>query len=220
MKIIDLGTIEYAKAWDEQKIHFERLLANPDTAPEVAIMCEHPHVYTLGRSGSVNNLLINDQFLESIGATYFKTDRGGDITYHGYGQLVVYPILNLTRHGLSLKEYIHALEQIIIEVVEHYGIKADRLEGATGVWIEGQNPLNPQIQGTRKIAAIGVKASRFVTMHGIALNVNTDLSYFNHINPCGFVDKGVTSIERETGGRVEMGEVKRHFEDRMRERFL
>lgn len=202
MRIVHCKIIEYATAWDEQKSYFERLLANPSQGEEVVMMCQHPHVYTLGKSGHENNLLVDDKFLAKIGATYFKTDRGGDITYHGYGQLVVYPILNLERHGLSLKQYIHRLEQTIIETVAQYGIQAGRLQGATGVWVESQ----------RKIAAIGVKASRYTTMHGIALNISTDLDYFSYINPCGFVDKGVTSIERESGKRVALEEVEQVFE--------
>lgn len=209
MRIAHYKTIEYAAAWDEQKVHFEHLLANLTTSEEVVMFCEHPHVYTLGKSGHANNLLVNDEFLATIGATYFKTDRGGDITYHGYGQLVVYPILNLERHNLSLKEYIYKLEQTIIDTVAEYGITAGRLDGATGVWIEGQ----------RKIAAIGVKASRYVTMHGIALNVSTDLKYFSYINPCGFVDKGVTSIEKETGTTIALEEVEKVFEKHFTKHF-
>lgn len=203
MKIVHCKTIEYAAAWDEQKVHFEHLLANPTSGQEVVMLCEHPHVYTLGKSGHAENMLIDREFLSKIGATYFKTDRGGDITYHGYGQLVAYPILNLERHKLSLKEYIYKLEHTIIQTVAAYDIQAERLSGATGVWIEGR----------RKIAAIGVRASRYVTMHGMALNVSTDLTYFNHINPCGFVDKGVTSIERETGRKIAMSEVEKVFEE-------
>ena len=128
-------------------------------------------------------MLVSDEFLRSIGASYFHTDRGGDITYHGYGQLVGYPILDLERLGLSLKEYVWTVEECVIRTVAEYGIEAGRLDGATGVWIEGDTPR------ARKICAIGVKASRYVTMHGFALNVTTDLRYFSYINPCGFVDK-------------------------------
>lgn len=209
MEIVHCNIIEYSEAWQQQKQYFERLLVAPDSAPEVVMFCEHPHVYTLGKSGHANNLLVNDEFLSNIGATYFKTDRGGDITYHGYGQLVVYPILNLQRRGYSLKEYIYILEQTIIETVGEFGIQAYRLPGATGVWIDG----------VRKIAAIGVKASRYITMHGIALNVSTDLSYFNHINPCGFVDKGVTSIESETGQKIAMKNVVHIFETHFQKHF-
>ena len=199
MRIVNCGIIDYKSALAQQRCYFDALLAGGDD--EVVMLCEHPHVYTLGKSGDQNNLLINDEFLNNIGATYYKTDRGGDITYHGFGQLVAYPILKLEKHNLSLKDYIYRLEQAIIETVAEFGIASARLEGATGVWIEGQ----------RKIAAIGVKASRYVTMHGIALNVNTDLKYFSYINPCGFVDKGVTSIAKEMGKEVDFERVKRMF---------
>lgn len=144
-------------------------------------------------------------FLKRIGATYFQTDRGGDITYHGLGQLVGYPILDLERLGTNLKDYIWTIEESVIRTIAEYGIAGGRLAGATGVWIEGDSPR------ARKICAIGVKASRYVTMHGFALNVTTDLRYFSYINPCGFVDKGVTSIEKETGMRPTLEEVARKF---------
>lgn len=171
----------------------------------VLLLLEHPHVYTLGKSGHENNLLINDDFMASIGAEYFKTDRGGDITYHGYGQLVAYPIIDLNKVGVSLRRYIELLEEAIILTVGEYGIEAGRVEGATGVWVDGLSATK-----ARKIAAIGVRASRGVTMHGMALNVTTDLKYFSYINPCGMADKGVTSIEREVG-EVSMDEVKEKF---------
>lgn len=201
MKVVNCNTIEYGAALEQQRRYFDALQGGASDAEQVLMLCEHPHVYTLGRSGNVNNLLVDETFLSKINATYFKTDRGGDITYHGYGQLVAYPILDLTRYSLSLKEYIYILEQAIIDTLSSYGINAERLEGATGVWIEG----------SRKIAAIGVKASRYVTMHGIALNVNTDLKYFSYINPCGFVDKGVTSMSVELGCEVDLEGVKRDF---------
>jgi lipoyl(octanoyl) transferase len=151
----------------------------------------------------VHNLLINEEFLKKIGATYFHTNRGGDITYHGHGQLVGYPIIDIENHKLSLKGYIYNLEEAIIKTLAEYNIVGERLAGATGVW------LAPHEHNTaRKIAAIGVRASRFVTMHGFALNVNTDLNYFNYINPCGFTDKGVTSMEKELGQKQNMNEVK------------
>lgn len=204
MKIVRNNIIEYAKAWELQQEYFNALLNDIEGekgVEEVLMICEHPHVYTLGRSGSPNNMLVDEEFLSRIGATYFKTDRGGDITYHGYGQIVVYPIMNLTKHSLSLKEYIYNLEQAIIDTIAEYGIEGVRLAGATGVWIEGD----------RKIAAIGVKASRYITMHGLALNVNTDLNYFNYINPCGFTDKGVTSIAKEIGIEVDKSDVEERF---------
>ena len=203
------GRLEYAEAWDLQRAIFSKLLeckTHGGHGEQVLLLVEHPHVYTLGKSGHETNLLVNDDFLKKIGATYFRTDRGGDVTYHGPGQLVGYPILDLEILGVSLKDYIWAIEESVIRTVAEYGIEAQRLEGATGVWIESHTPR------ARKICAIGVKASRYVTMHGFALNVTTDLNYFSYINPCGFVDKGVTSIEKETGLKPELTEVAERFE--------
>ena len=210
---IDWGTIEYAQAWHQQEEIFNKILetkklGQSTEALQKVILCEHPHVYTLGKSGAENNLLVNQAFLASINATFFKTNRGGDITYHGPGQLVGYPILDLEIYHLGLKDYVHLIEESIIQTIAEYDIVGTRLEGATGVW------LDVGTLQARKICAIGVKASRYVTMHGYALNVNTDLSYFNHINPCGFVDKGVTSIQKELQKEVAMSEVKRVFERR------
>lgn len=208
VKITDLGTIEYGKAWDVQREYFDRLMANRDSerAENVLLYCEHPHVYTLGKSGHENNLLISEDFLGKIGATFFKIDRGGDITYHGYGQLVGYPIIDLQMFGFGLKEYIHKLEECVIAAVKEFGIEGYRVPEATGVWVKTP-------EGEKKICAIGVKASRFVTMHGFALNVNTDLTYFRHINPCGFTTKGVTSIKEMCGEEIDMEEVKRIFSE-------
>ena len=208
VSIKHLGRTEYSEAWEIQKRLFEALLRQKrEGAPEeqYLLFVEHPHVYTLGKSGHESNLLVNEQFLKQIGATYFHTDRGGDVTYHGLGQLVGYPILDLEHIGVSLRDYIWSIEESIIRTVAEYGIMADRLEGATGVWLDPHSPR------ARKICAIGVKASHFVTMHGFALNVTTDLSYFSHINPCGFTDKGVTSIEKETGLRPTLEEVEERF---------
>lgn len=202
----DLGLIDYKKAWDYQEALFEKVMQQKMTASgdlHYLLFCEHPHVYTLGKSGEGSNLLISDETLKRINATYCRTNRGGDITYHGPGQIVVYPIFNLEAFGITLKEYIHKLEGIIILFLESYGINATRLEGATGVW------LDVGIKGReRKICAIGVRASRFVTMHGFAFNINTDLNYFSYINPCGFVDKGVTSLQIELGKQIDMESVK------------
>lgn len=173
---------------------------------QTLILCEHPHVYTLGKSGRQDNMLISEEFLKNIGATFYRIDRGGDITYHGPGQLVGYPILDLERVGLGLKEYVHLLEQSVIDTIAEFGIAGERLEGATGVWLPATR-MEPQ----RKICAIGVRSSRFVTMHGFALNVSPRMEYFSYINPCGFVDKGVTSMEVELGLTVEMEEVKRVY---------
>jgi len=210
MEFIDWGTIPYAQAWEQQETIFNHIIETkkvekPTHDLEKVILCEHPHVYTLGKSGHENNLLINEEFLNKIQATFFKIDRGGDITYHGPGQLVGYPILDLDNHKVSLKQYIHTIEEAIILTIAEFGIIGTRFEGATGVWLDVGK------QNTRKICAIGVRASKFVTMHGFALNVNTDLTYFNYINPCGFVDKGVTSIQKELQREVSMEEVKQLF---------
>jgi len=217
----DLGLIEYKKAWEFQEECFDEIIKtklynreNENEKKSVTnrlLFCEHPHVYTLGKSGTQNNLLINDDFLKKIDATYFKTNRGGDITYHGPGQVVGYPIIDLEELGLSVKEYIFKLEEVIIRLLKDYNIESSLLDGATGVWLDANTSGK-----ARKICAIGVKASRYVTMHGFAFNVNTDLTYFNHINPCGFVDKGVTSMEKELGEKQDMEKIKKqllnHFE--------
>ncbi len=210
---IDWGLIDYKEAWDRQEEIFQKKIEiklNNSTSFDIKqdfILCEHPHVYTLGMNGKVNNLLINDDFLKKINATYYKTNRGGDITYHGFGQIVGYPILDIEALGLSLKDYIWTIEEMVIKTMNHYDINCQRLKGATGVWmdVEGKN--------ARKICAIGVRASRYITMHGFALNVNTDLKYFQYINPCGFIDKGVTSMEKEIGSRVEVESVKKLLYD-------
>jgi lipoyl(octanoyl) transferase len=202
----DLGLIDYKKAWDYQEEQFEKVMQHKMAAKgdlHYLLFCEHPHVYTLGKSGTSTNLLISDEVLKRINATYYRINRGGDITYHGPGQIVAYPIFNLEAFGITLKEYIHKLEEIIILFLKSYGINASRLDGATGVW------LDVGVLGrVRKICAIGVRASRFVTMHGLAFNINTDLNYFSYINPCGFVDKGVTSLQVELGKQIDMESVK------------
>lgn len=202
MKIIDLGVIEYKEGWDRQKAAWNSVVAGGE---DILFLCEHPHVYTLGSHGEKNNLLVNEEFLTQINATYYQSDRGGDITYHGYGQIVAYPIVNLRRLGIGLKEYVNRLEQSVIDVVKDYGVECDRLYGATGVWIGGKS----------KICAIGVKASKDVTMHGLAFNVKTNLQYFSYINPCGFVDKGVTSLEKEIAGEVIFDNVKKELGDKL-----
>ncbi|MFW6043005.1 MAG: lipoyl(octanoyl) transferase LipB [Marinilabiliaceae bacterium] len=219
----DLGSIDYKKAWDYQEEQFQRIvdakLFNRDHAGESRslvhhlIFCEHPHVYTLGKSGQANNLLIKDELLEKINATYYKINRGGDITYHGPGQIVGYPIFDLEKMELGIREYIARLEEVIIATLAFFGISGERLDGATGVWLETSTPQ------ARKICAIGVRASRFVSMHGFALNVNTNLDYFNYINPCGFVDKGVTSMEKELGKKVNIEAVKNKLKEEMKQTF-
>lgn len=202
----DLQTIEYGKAWNYQEELFDKALAqkaNKEQPDNYLLFCEHPHVITIGKHGKSENLLYQESFLNQRGVSLFQIDRGGDVTYHGPGQLVGYPIFDLESFNIGLRQYIHNIEEIIIRLVAKYGIAAERLEGAAGVWIDTQIPGR-----TRKIAAIGVRSSRFVTMHGFALNVNTDLNYFSLINPCGFVDKGVTSMEKELGYALDMERVK------------
>lgn len=207
--VIDWNLIPYAEAWQQQTEYFDTLVRakqNGEEYENVIILCEHPPVYTLGRSGKENNMLLSEAQLEKIGATLYHIDRGGDITYHGPGQLVCYPILNLEEFDLGLKEYVHLLEEAVIRVCASYGITAGRLEKATGVWLEGDTSC------ARKICAIGVRSSHYVTMHGLALNVNTDLRYFSYIHPCGFIDKGVTSLRQELGFEIPMSEVKQRLE--------
>jgi lipoyl(octanoyl) transferase len=210
----DIGIRDYKETWDFQAELFNMLIDNkkqgkPDSGSRqepvhgTLIFVEHPHVYTLGKSGSEENLLIDMMRLKAKDASFYRIDRGGDITYHGPGQIVCYPVFDLEKIGISLKEYIYRLEEAIIRTVEEYGITSSRLNGGTGVWID------PEVAGrARKICAIGVKASRYVTMHGFAFNVNTDLAYFNNINPCGFTDKGVTSLEKELGKRQDFEDAK------------
>jgi lipoyl(octanoyl) transferase len=210
----DLGLKDYKETWDYQTEIFSLLVDSKkagdvsgytgrDTVPGTVIVVEHPHVYTLGKSGSENNLLLDLIQLKAKDASFYRIDRGGDITYHGPGQIVGYPIFDLDAIKIGLKEYIYRLEETIIRTVREFGITSSRLEGGTGVWID------PEIPGkARKICAIGVKASKFVTMHGFAFNVNTDLTYFNNINPCGFTDKGVTSLSKELGKLQDYDSVK------------
>lgn len=202
----DLGIIEYGKAWNYQEQLFEKALSDKKEgiAPQSNLLfCEHPHVITIGKHGKQENLLFQKTYLETKGVSLFQIDRGGDITYHGPGQLVGYPIFDLEYYNIGLRKYISNIEEILIRLLASYDIQAERLEGAAGVWIDTQTPSK-----TRKIAAIGVRSSRFVTMHGFALNVNTDLFFFNLINPCGFTDKGVTSMQKELGYEIDMNEIK------------
>ena len=202
----------YKKCWEYQQRLFNDLLAKQggdDDFVGTIIFVEHPAVYTLGKSGNMSNMLIDEERMKALGAEFYHIDRGGDITFHGEGQVVCYPILDLEKLGIGLRRYIELLEQSIIETVAEYGIEGRRLEGATGVWLcdEVENPAGEKSQRNwRKICAIGVKASRFVTMHGLALNAATDLKWFTMINPCGFVDKGVTSITKELGREVSFEE--------------
>ena len=206
----------YLECWEKQRTMFDSMLqrkrtgqvcddvANPEQVGTAGVvyLVEHNPVYTLGKSGKSENMLVSEPYLRSIGAEFYHIDRGGDVTYHGPGQVVGYPILDLEQLGIGLREYIDSLEEAIIGVCREWGIEAGRIAGASGVWLDGDSPR------ARKICAIGVRASRYVTMHGFAMNVNTDLKYFTHINPCGFVDKGVTSLEKELGHEVDIELVK------------
>jgi lipoyl(octanoyl) transferase len=202
VQFVDLNLVEYKQAWDLQETLLNRIatvkLANrglSEDSKEITenflLFCQHPHVYTLGKSGDESHLLLQESFLSTLGATYFKTNRGGDITYHGPGQLVGYPILDLENFYTDIHLYLRMLEEAIIKTCEGYGLVAGRIDGLTGVWI------NPTQEDARKICAMGVKASRWISMHGFALNVNTDLSYFSHIVPCGIATRGVTSLQQE-----------------------
>lgn len=206
-KFTDLGLINYHDAYNyQEKVHSEIMYAKFNRIaprPEEIIFCEHNHVYTLGKSGNQNNLLIDYIQLQTKNAEFYHTNRGGDITYHGPGQIVGYPIIDLDKRKIGVKKYVWLLEEAVIQTLKDYQIEAGRLEGATGVWLDVD-----QVGKTRKINAIGVRISRGITMHGFAFNINTDLSYFQHINPCGFVDKGVTSLQNELGKPIDMREVK------------
>jgi lipoyl(octanoyl) transferase len=222
----DWGKIEYGTAWDQQEAILKENLAvkaqwfgkseeekdrSIDTNHHF-ILCEHPHVYTLGKSGMMENLLLNDSRLKELDVTFYKTNRGGDITYHGPQQIVGYPILDLEKIYTDLGKYMRGLEEVIIRTIAHWGLVGDRLPGSTGVW------LDADIKGKeRKICAMGVRCSRWVTMHGFALNVNTDLKYFDYIVPCGITDKGVTSMQKELGEAIDMelvkAEINKHFEE-------
>jgi len=202
---MDWGLTEYNEAWTRQEELFNRSIDKKKDGLETGnylVFCEHPHVYTLGKSGDEHNMLLDYIQLQACDAVFVRTNRGGDITYHGPGQVVGYPIFDLANFNLGLKQYIHKIEEAIIHTLALYNIPSSRLDGATGVWLDVGQPT------CRKICAIGVRSSRYVTMHGFALNVNTNLNYFSYINPCGFVDKGVTSMEKELGAQVDMGELK------------
>lgn len=210
----DLGLIDYKEAWDYQENLFndiiKKKMLNRDLPPEnqfpplhYLLFCEHPHVYTLGKSGSEDNLLIDEQGLNTNKASFYRINRGGDITYHGPGQIVGYPIFDLDHFFTDIHKYLRFLEESIILTLADYGIKAGRIKGMTGVWLDEDNPAK-----ARKICAFGVRCSRWVTMHGFAFNVNSDLTYFRNIVPCGITDKAVTSLEKELGHKMDMEEVK------------
>ena len=220
VKYLDLGTIDYQEAWDLQTTLFEGIIArkmeNRTLAADAKIQqvsyllfCEHPHVYTLGRNGASENMLLDELALTEKGASFVKINRGGDITYHGYGQIVGYPLLDLDEFFTDIGRYIRFMEEMVIRTLTEYGLESGRIDGQSGVWLDWEGPQ------ARKICAVGVHLSRWVTMHGFAFNINTKLDYFNHIIPCGISDKGVTSLAQELGYEIDMGEVKtkllRHF---------
>ena len=213
VSLINWGLVDYQQAWDKQAEYFnaivEQKINNRDKpeneitiTPNYLFLCEHPHVYTLGKSGKREHLLANDQQLSEAKAQYLVTNRGGDITYHGPGQLVCYPVLDLDNFFTDIHKYMRFLEEAVILTLAHYGIDGGRIAGLTGVWIDHEAQLNP-----RKICAMGVKTSRWVTMHGLAINVNTNLDYFKNIIPCGIEDKAVTSMEKEIGKPLDISEV-------------
>ena len=221
----DLGLIDYKKAWDYQEYLFQKIihekLLNRDRPYEertetlnYLLFCQHPHVYTLGKSGDANNLLINKDELKKRGASFHHINRGGDITYHGPGQIVGYPIIDLDNFTTDIHKYLRSLEESIIITLEEFGIIGGRIPGLTGVWLDAEHKAK-----ARKICAIGVKTSRWVTMHGFALNVNTDLNYFNYIVPCGIDDKAVTSISKELKGDVEISSVEEKIKQNMEKVF-
>ena len=207
----DLGLIEYREAWDYQEKLFQKIIdvksRNRKEGTSVAtqshlLFCEHPHVYTLGKSGDEKNLLVNEEYLKSRGATFYKINRGGDITYHGPGQIVGYPILDLDNFFTDIHKYLRLLEEAVIKTIAEYGLEGERSSGETGVWLDVGKLT------ARKMCALGVRSSRWVTMHGFAFNVNADLSYFGNIVPCGIVDKSVTSLQKELGYRLNIEDVK------------
>ena len=214
----DLGRIRYKEAWDYQAKLFAEVIRDKQEQKserkQYLLFCEHEHVYTLGKSGDRQNLLITRQICEQRKIDLHEIDRGGDITYHGPGQLVAYPIIDLEAFGIGIKRYISLLEDVVIKTLRPYGIRGVKDEKAMGVWIDPDDP-----QRARKICAIGVRASRFVTMHGLALNINSDLSYFNFINPCGFTDRGVTSMQKELGREGDFGEVSTRMKHAFQELF-
>lgn len=224
----DLGIINYKEAWDYQEELLEKNLEikskarkaesneqsaisyqpvasslQPFSTTNYLLFCEHPSVYTLGKSGHIENVLLTEQEMDEKEVEFFRTNRGGDITFHGLQQLVGYPILDLEKFKIGVSKYLHELEEVVILTIDEYGIKGERSEGETGVWIDPGEPAS-----ARKICAMGIRCSRWITMHGFALNVNTDLSYFNNIVPCGIANKEVTSIEKELGHKVDLEEVK------------
>ena len=226
VKFINLGLIDYKEAWDFQEKLFQDIIdvkrANRkredagigiEPIQSKLIFCEHPHVFTLGKSGQQSHLLVNEKQLAEKGANFYKINRGGDITYHGPGQLVGYPIFDLDHFFTDIHKYLRYLEEAVIRTLAEYGINSGRIKGATGVWLDWDNPK------ARKICALGVRSSRWVTMHGFAFNVNSDLNYFTNIIPCGITDKAVTSLEKELGRTIDMQEVQEKVKKHLQELF-
>jgi lipoyl(octanoyl) transferase len=222
VQLLDLGLIDYKKAWDLQETLFNISIQDKIkirngeeniSIKNYILFCEHEHVFTLGKSGSIANLLLDDAGLEKEHATYYKINRGGDITYHGPGQIVVYPIFDLDQFFTDIHKYMRFLEEAVIQTLKEFGIEAGRVPGLTGVWIEGET------ERARKICAMGVKSSRWVTMHGIGFNVNSDLSYFSHIIPCGIDDKAVTSMQQELGKPLSISEVTNVLKQKLADQF-
>jgi lipoyl(octanoyl) transferase len=223
-QFIDLDVIDYKKAWDYQISLFDKILATKSENRTVngsqkltdnfLIFCEHPHVFTLGKSGKENNLLVSENELQSINATYYHINRGGDITYHGPGQIVGYPVIDLENFFTDIHKYMRTLEESVIGTLQEFGVEGGRIPGLTGVWIDFNNK-----EKARKICALGVKTSRWVTQHGFAFNVNSDLKYFDYIVPCGISDKAVTSLENELGTKVDMDRVKSVLKQKIADQF-
>ena len=226
VKFINLGLIDYKEAWDFQEKLFQAIIdvkrANRkredarialEPIQSKLVFCEHPHVFTLGKSGQQSHLLVNENQLSEKGANFYKINRGGDITYHGPGQLVGYPIFDLDHFFTDIHKYLRYLEEAVIRTLAEYSINGGRIKGATGVWLDWDNPK------ARKICALGVRASRWVTMHGFAFNVNSDLNYFSNIIPCGITDKAVTSLEKELGRAIAMQEVQEKVKKHLQELF-
>lgn len=222
-KFLDLGLIDYKQAWDYQTNLFQAILDvkatnrnqsdNQLPTSNYLLFCEHPNVYTLGKSGDERNLLIRKEDLPSIDATYYHINRGGDITYHGPGQLVVYPVLDLENFFTDIHQYMRMLEETVIQTLAEFDIAAGRMAGMTGVW------LDTGLASARKICALGVKTSRWVTLHGLAFNVNTNLDYFKYIVPCGIADKAVTSMERELGEPQDLNAIKSILKNKLSAHF-
>jgi lipoyl(octanoyl) transferase len=223
-QFIDLNLIDYKKAWDYQISLFDKILSIKaenrvaDGAQKLTdnflIFCEHPHVFTLGKSGKEENLLVKQEDLHTINATYYHINRGGDITYHGPGQIVGYPVVDLENFFTDIHKYMRVLEEAVIQTLKEFNIEGGRIPGLTGVWIDCQ-----QVERARKICALGVKTSRWVTQHGFAFNVNSNLKYFDYIVPCGISDKAVTSLEKELGTKVDMNQVKTILKQKIADQF-